>query len=76
MNLPLAKYRHRGTPTMGGLKYNVILGKNKNGEFIMRVTNSGVYGVLLLMHRAKRGGVNPNDLLESNESSLQGSPQD
>ena len=44
---------HRGAPTMGGMKYNVVLGKNRNDELVMRVTNRGIYGILLLMHRAK-----------------------
>lgn len=56
-NLPIPKNTelryHRGAPTMGGLKYNIIVSKNRKDELVMRVTNRGLYGILLLMHRAK-----------------------
>ena len=56
-DLPIPKntevrYRH-GSPTMGGMKYNIIIGKNRSDEIVMRVTNRGIYGVLLLLHRAR-----------------------
>ena len=38
---------------MGDMKYNVIIGKNRSDEIVMRVTNRGIYGILLLMHLAK-----------------------
>lgn len=56
-NLPIPKNTelryHRGAPIMGDLKYNIALGKNRNDELVMRVTNRGLYGILLLMHLAK-----------------------
>lgn len=56
-NLPIPKNTelryHRGAPTMGDLKYNIIIGKNRKDELVMRVTNRGLYGILLLMHLAK-----------------------
>ena len=56
-NLPIPKNTelryHRGAPTMGDLKYNIALGKNRKDELVMRVTDRGPYGILLLMHRAK-----------------------
>ena len=56
-NLPIPKNTelryHRGAPTMGGMKYNIMIGKNRKDELVMRVTDRGPYGILLLMHRAK-----------------------
>ena len=44
---------HRGAPNMGDMKYSIVLGKNRSDELVMRVTNRGIYGILLLMHLAK-----------------------
>lgn len=43
----------RGTPTMGNMKYSVSIVKNKQGEPQLRVVDRGLYGILLLMHKAK-----------------------
>ncbi len=38
---------------MGNMKYRAEIVKEKNGEYIFRVTNRSLYGVLLLMHKSK-----------------------
>lgn len=43
----------RGSATMGSIKYSASITTNKQGESIVRVTDRGLYGILLLMHKAK-----------------------
>ncbi|RDU64877.1 hypothetical protein CQA44_03855 [Helicobacter sp. MIT 14-3879] len=43
----------RGSPTMGSMKYSASIVKNKQGEPQVRVIDRGLYGILLLMHKAK-----------------------
>ncbi|MGI0406449.1 hypothetical protein ACRE1S_03585 [Helicobacter himalayensis] len=43
----------KGAPTMGDIKYNVSITKDKDGTNILRTTDRGLYGILLLMHKAK-----------------------
>ncbi|TLD80771.1 hypothetical protein LS68_004610 [Helicobacter sp. MIT 05-5293] len=44
---------HRGNPAMGGLTYSVSLSLNKQGEPQLRAVDRSLYGILLLMHKAK-----------------------
>lgn len=43
----------RDNPTMGNIKYNVALQKDKNGQMSLVATERSIYGVLVLMHKAK-----------------------
>ncbi|RDU72865.1 hypothetical protein CQA66_02975 [Helicobacter aurati] len=43
----------RGNPTMGNLRYNVSIIKEKNGDYVLRAVERSLYGVLLLMHKSK-----------------------
>lgn len=38
---------------MGSIKYSASITTNKQGESIVRVTDRGLYGILLLMHKSK-----------------------
>ena len=49
-----AVYMARGNPTMGSISYAVSLeADRKSGELKMRVINRSIYGILVLMHKAK-----------------------
>lgn len=43
----------KGNATMGSIAYNVSITTNKQGQAIVRVTDRGLYGILVLMHKAK-----------------------
>lgn len=44
----------KGNPTMGSISYAVSLESDKkSGELKMRVINRSIYGILVLMHKAK-----------------------
>lgn len=43
----------KGSATMGSIKYNASITTNKQGESIVRVTDRGLFGILVLMHKAK-----------------------
>ena len=56
MNLPLAKYRHRGTPTTGGLKYNIILSGLIVTQFCKKNRKAGLLTFILGgNHHSNRG---------------------
>ena len=38
---------------MGSIKYSASITTNKQGESIVRVTDRGLFGILVLMHKAK-----------------------
>lgn len=42
----------KGNLTMGNIKYSVSLAKDKEGKPILRATDRGLYGILLLMHKS------------------------
>ena len=43
----------KGNITMGSITYSASITTNKQGEAIVRVTDRGLYGILVLMHKAK-----------------------
>ncbi|WP_258864190.1 MULTISPECIES: PepSY-associated TM helix domain-containing protein [unclassified Helicobacter] len=43
----------KGMPTMGNIKYSASIAKDRDGTNILRTTDRGLYGILLLMHKAK-----------------------
>lgn len=43
----------KGNLTMGGIKYSVTLQKGKDGRFEVKTMERSIYGVLVLMHKAK-----------------------
>lgn len=43
----------KGNPMMGNIKYNVSLQKGKNGQMSLVATERSIYGILVLMHKAK-----------------------
>lgn len=44
----------RGSPTMGSIRYSVMVVKDKDG-YILRTVERSLYGILLLMHKGKGG---------------------
>lgn len=44
----------RGSPTMGTIRYSVMVVKDKDG-YILRTVERSLYGILLLMHKGKGG---------------------
>ena len=49
-----AVYMARGNPTMGSISYEVVIAPDrKSGELKMRVIDRSIYGILVLMHKAK-----------------------
>lgn len=43
----------RRNPSMGSMRYNVMVLKEKNGTYILRAVERSLYGILLLMHKGK-----------------------
>lgn len=43
----------KGNATMGSIAYSASIITNKQGKTIVRVTDRGLYGILVLMHKAK-----------------------
>lgn len=42
----------KGSLSMGNIKYNASLSKNKQGEPTLRTIDRGLYGILMLMHKS------------------------
>lgn len=44
----------RGNPSMGSIRYNVMVVKEKD-DYVLRVVERSLYGILLLLHKGKGG---------------------
>ena len=45
----------RGNPSMGSIRYSVMVTKEKDGTYVLRAVERSLYGILLLMHKGKGG---------------------
>lgn len=45
----------RGNPSMGSIRYSVMVIKERDGTMKLRALQRGFYGILLLMHKGKGG---------------------